>query len=137
MNYVRFAENKTSHGQIVMKEVASGSASARSNAGIISLCFSILVMVVGLPALLFFLAMGGMFAVVGPWVILAGTLAIRKRPGWQVFGIISGGGFLFLGAATLVLPIHAGRLEMIGGVFELLLGLGYLAAPLFEMRRKL
>ena len=135
MNYVSFAENKTSQSDLTMKYATTRFASARSNAASERWCMSILIIVVGLPALMFFLAIGGMFALVGPWVILSGIQAARKRPGWQVLGIITGGGFLFLGATALLLPIHAGCLDLMCGVAVLLLGLGYLAITLFMMRK--
>jgi hypothetical protein len=134
MNYNRFAENKTAHDQMVMNEVGSGTASASPNATIRRWCFSVSVTVIGLLALLFFLAMGGMFALVGPWVILTGTMAARKRPGWQVFGIMTGVGFLFLGTATVLLPAHAVYSVVIGEGLGLLLGLGYLAGAFFRMQ---
>lgn len=135
MNYIRFAENNTSQSDFAMKYSTTRSASARPNAASKRWCVSILFIFVGLPALLFFLALGGIFALLGPCVILTGIQAVKKRYGWQVFGIITGAGFLFLGATTCFLPINAGLLGQVGGIAVLFLGLGYLAITLLEMRK--
>ena len=136
MNDVRCAENNISQEQIAMKYNTTRYALAKPNAISKRWCISILIIMIGLPALLFFLATGGLCALAGPFVILMGIQTIRKRSGWQVLGIITGGCFLFLGATILLLPIHAVLSNAIGGIAVLLLGSGYLATTLFVMRKK-
>ncbi len=97
----------------------------------------ILVVVVGLLALFFFVALGEVFALVGPWLIFTGVLSIRKRPssGRQLLCIVTGAGLLCLSAAVFLLPHHAGSWCAVGGVLGLLGGSGYLAATIVTMRK--
>lgn len=76
--------------------------------------FSFAIIVVRLPALLLFLAMGGMFAIVGPWIILLGIQSIRMRPGWHVLGFTTCAGFLFLGVTAFLLPVHLVFIDHLG-----------------------
>ena len=96
-----------------------------------------LVVVVGLLALIFFVALGEVFALVGPWLIFTGVLSIRKRPGSgrQLLRIVTGVGLLCLSASVFLLPHHAGSWCVVGGILGLLAGSGYLAATLFTMRK--
>jgi hypothetical protein len=135
MNSIRLAENNASRSDLAMKYTNTGSASTGSNKASKRWYVSILFIFVGLPALLFFLALGGIFALLGPFVILAGIQAVKKRHGWQVLGVMTGGGFLLLGATTCFLPINAGLLGQIGGIALPFLGLGYFAITLLEMRK--
>jgi hypothetical protein len=135
MSNVRFAENNISQEQIAMKYATTRSSLAKPDTASKHWCISIFIIVIGLPALLFFLATGGLCSLAGPFVILFGIQTIRKRPGWQVLGIITGGCFLFLGATILLLPMHAVLSNAIGGITVLLLGFGYLATTLFVMRK--
>jgi hypothetical protein len=135
MNDIRCAENNISQEQSAMKYAITRSAPAKHDAVSKRWYISIFIIIIGLPVLLFFLALGGLCALAGPFVILMGIQTIRKRPGWQVLGIIAGGGFLFLGATILLLPMHAVLSDAIGGIAVLLLGFGYLATTLFVMRK--
>jgi hypothetical protein len=63
-------------------------------------------------------------------LILAGSLAATKRPGWKVLGCIAGIAFLYLGSAALFLPDYAGSWGTTGGVLGILGGLGYLSVAL-------
>jgi hypothetical protein len=96
-----------------------------------------LIVVVGLPTLIFFVAMGGVFALLGPWVIYTGVLSIRKRPGLgrQILRIITGAALLCLSAAVLLAPVHTGPWCFAGGILGLLAGASYLTATLFTMRK--
>ncbi|HEU0000944.1 MAG TPA: hypothetical protein VFQ36_08605 [Ktedonobacteraceae bacterium] len=99
----------------------------------------IVVMVVGLLSLVFFIALGDMFALLGPWVIYMGVLSIRKRPGsgQQLLRIVAAVGLLCLSVAVLLVP-HASRPWCIAGaILGLLAGSSYLAATLFTMRKTL
>jgi hypothetical protein len=118
-----------------MKYHTTRYALAKPNAVSKRWCISIFIIIIGLPALLFFLVTGGLCALAGPFVILMGIQTIRKRPGWQVLGIITGGCFLFLGATILLQPMHAVLSDAIGGIAVLLLGFGYLATTLLVMRK--
>lgn len=135
MNYDHFAENNTSQSDFAMQYASTRSTSTKPNAASKRWCISVLFIFVGIPALLFFVALGGIYALLGPFVILTGIQAVKKRHGWQVFGFITGGGFLFLGATTFLLPGKAGIFGQIGGIAVLLLGLGYLVFTPLEMRR--
>jgi hypothetical protein len=136
MNDVCCDENNISQEQIAMKYATTRSSPAKPDTASKRWCISIFIIVIGLPALLFFLATGGLFTLAGPFVILMGIQTLRKRPGWQVLGIITGGCFLFLGAAILLLPVHAAFSNAMSGIAVLLLGFGYLATTLFVMRKK-
>lgn len=96
-----------------------------------------LIVVVGLPTLIFFVTMGGVFALLGPWVIYTGVLSIRKRPGLgrQILRIITGAALLCLSAAVLLAPVHTGPWCFAGGILGLLAGSSYLTATLFTMRK--
>ena len=91
----------------------------------------------GLLALFFFLSMGGLFAVIAPWVILAGIQSAMKRTGWQFLGILTGVVFIALGLAALLLPIHSGSWDsrLIAGLMGVIGGLGYTSFILWEMRK--
>ncbi len=99
-------------------------------------CCDICTSVIGLFTLFFFLVMGGIFALVGPWVILVGILSVRKGPGWQVWSYITGAGLLSLSVMALLLPSHAGGWGAIGGMLGLLGELGYIALPLLRHVRQ-
>lgn len=91
----------------------------------------------GLLALFFYLSMGGLFAVIAPWVILAGIQSAMKRTGWQFLGILTGVTFTGLGVAALLLPGHSGSWNsaFIAGWMGVIGGLGYTGFMLWEMRK--
>jgi hypothetical protein len=60
------------------KEIENRPGSVRLNGEIRQWCIIICSIVVGLFALYFFAHMGGMFAQVGPWIILAVSLLVQK-----------------------------------------------------------
>jgi hypothetical protein len=93
--------------------------------------------VVGILALFFFLSMGGLFAVIAPWVILAGIQSVMKRKGWQFVGILTGVIFIALGVAALVLPGHSGSWHsgFIAGLTGIIGGAGYIGFMLWEMSK--
>ena len=125
--------NSTSYNSHAFKGTDYRSASAAPSGGIKRWCISICSVIMGLLALFFFLFMGGVFALFGPWVVLAGTLAATRHSGGQVLSFISGGAFLCLAAAALFLPGHAGNWGTIGGVLGLLGGSGYIAAMRYSL----
>ncbi len=65
-------------------------------------------------------------------LILAGSLAATKRPGWKVLACITGIAFLYLGGAGILLPGYTGSWGMLGGMLGLVGGLAYIAAPFLE-----
>jgi len=93
--------------------------------------------VAGLLALFFFLSIGGLFAVIAPWVILAGIQSAMKRKGWQFVGILTGVIFTALGIAALLVHSHGGfsGSGFIAGLMGIIGGLGYIAFMLWEMRK--
>ena len=112
-------------------------APVTSQVSIESWHIDILVVIIGLLALAFFIAMGDVFALLGPWVIYMGVLSIRKRSGsgWKMLRIITGASLLCLSMAVLLLPGHTGPWYILGGVLGLLGGSGYLMPTLITLRQ--
>jgi len=71
--------NNTTYAHRAAKEIENRPGSVRLTSEITQWCITICFIVVGLFALFFFAHMGGMFALVGPWIILAVSLLVRKR----------------------------------------------------------
>jgi len=68
-------------------------------------------------------------------LILGGSLAATKRPGWQALGCIIGIAYLYRGSMALMLPDYAGSWGTIGGALGLLAGLSYITITLLEVQR--
>lgn len=68
-------------------------------------------------------------------LILAGSLAATKRPGWKVLACITGIAFLYLGIAALLLPDYAGSWGTTGGILGIIGGLGYIVSTFVEARK--
>ncbi len=69
-------------------------------------------------------------------LILGGSLAATRRPGWRALAFIVGITYLYLGGMAILLPDYAGSWGTIGGVLGLLGGLGYISVALFEVQRR-
>ena len=136
MNDKCFIENNVTQSATEMKYTAKSSLTKYSTANK-HWSASITIIIVGLPALLFFLAMGGMFALIGPWIILIGIQSVRIQPGCHLLRFITGGGFLILGVIALLFPIKQVVLGHVGGLALLLLGLAYLITTLFVLCKKI
>ena len=70
--------NDTIHAHRAAKEIENRPGSVRLNSEIRQWSITICFIVVGLFALFFFAHVGGMFALVGPWIILAVSLLVQK-----------------------------------------------------------
>jgi hypothetical protein len=68
-------------------------------------------------------------------LILGGSMAATRRPGWRALAFIIGIAYIYLGGMALFLPDYAGSWGTIGGVLGLLGGLGYISITLFEVQR--
>src|SRR5689334_8325998 len=92
MPNVSIVEDTPPHTYEVATSDARRIASATSHRDARSWHIDVLVVVVGLPALMFFVALGGTFALFGPGVIYLGVLSIRARAGLgkQLLPIITG-----------------------------------------------
>ena len=126
------------HGYRVAKSNSTTHvAPAASQTGVKSWQIDILVVVVGLSALVFFVALGGAFALLGPGVIYMGILATRKRAcsGRKLLRIITGAAMFFLSAAALLAPAHTGVWRIVGSILGLLASAIYLATTLLTMHK--
>ncbi len=70
--------NSTTHAHRAAKERENKPGSGRLNSEIMQWGITICFIVVGLFAVFFFAYMGGMFAQIGPWIILAVSLLVQK-----------------------------------------------------------
>ncbi len=91
--------------------------------------------IAGLLALFCFLSLGGLFAIVAPWVILGAIQSATKRTGWQILGMITGITFIGMGIAALLLA-HASSTRSVAGVMGLIFGVWYIGITLWEMVKK-
>ena len=57
------------------------------------------------------------------WCVIAGFLALTKRPGWKVLGILVSLTLVYMSVAALLLPTQAGSWGMSDGVLSVLGGL--------------
>lgn len=112
-------------------------ASATSQTSVKSWPIEVLVVVVGLPTLIYFVALGGTFALLGPGVIYMGILSIRKPAGQgrQLLRIITGAALFCLSAAALLVSVHTGIWRIVGSILCLLASAMYLATTLLTMRK--
>ena len=69
-------------------------------------------------------------------LILGGSLAATRRPGWRALAVIIGIAYLYLGGMAVLLPDYAGSWGTFGGVLGLLAGLAYIGVTLLELQRK-
>jgi hypothetical protein len=68
-------------------------------------------------------------------LILGGSMAATRRPGWRALAFIVGITYLYLGGMALLLPDYAGSWGTVGGVLGLLEGLAYMSITFFEVQR--
>ena len=68
-------------------------------------------------------------------LILGGSLASTRRPGWRALAVIIGIAYLYLGSMALMLPDYAGSWGTTGGVLGVLASFAYISVTLFEVQR--
>jgi hypothetical protein len=71
--------NRRAYHQVARQGIVIRPVSAASNSEVKQLCVALLAVIVGLLVLCSFLLMGGVFALVGPWVIFVGVVCITRR----------------------------------------------------------
>ena len=137
MSNFSLAGNTPPHEYRVAKSNGLRVAPATSQTGVKSWQIDILMVIVGLSALVFFVALGGAFALFGPGVIYIGILSTRKRAclGRKLLRIITGATVFFLSAAALLAPVHTGPWRIVGSILGLLASTIYLANTLSTMRK--
>jgi len=137
MSNFSLVEDTPPHRYQEVETSSARFASATSQTGVKSWQIDMLVVIVGLSALLFFVALGGAFALLGPGVIYMGVLSIRKRAGLgrQLLRIITGAALCCLSAAVLLAPVHANFWRISGGILCLLAGSSYIAAVFLDRRK--
>src|SRR5689334_21770860 len=106
MSNFSLVEDMPSRRYEVAKSNATHAAQATSQTGAKSWQIEVLAIVVGIPALVFFIALGGAFALLGPRAIYMGVLSIRKRAGLgkQLLRIITAVALYGLSIAALLAP---------------------------------
>jgi hypothetical protein len=127
---------RTSQYYVASKATRGVPVPATPGCGLKEWCLVISSIIIGLLALFFLVSQGGIFAYVAPWVILGGTLALTKRPGWQAVGLLTGAAFFYLGVAALFPANHHHGQHIACAVLGLLGGPGFIAITLFEMRKR-
>lgn len=85
----------------------------------------------GLLVMFCFLSLGGLFAIVTPWVVLGAIQSATKRTGWQILGMITGISFIGMGAAALLLT-HTGSNRSVAGILGLIGGIWYIGMTWWE-----
>lgn len=135
MSHFSLVEDMPSHRYEVAKSNTIHAAQATSHTGAKSWQIEVLAIVVGVPALVFFIALGGVFALLGPGVIYIGILSIRKRAGLgkQLLGIITGVALCGLSIAALLAPVHSNSWCIAGSILGLFTGTIYLALTLLTL----
>ena len=128
-------KSSAAHEKRIEVPTSTIPVSASPNVGIKNWYIEFLVIVIGLPSLVFFVALGGVFALTGPLVILMGVVSIKKRA--RYLGFIAGVVLFFLSTVGLLLPNHTGYLGNVCGLLGLVGVLGYLAIALLDMRKSL
>jgi hypothetical protein len=69
-------------------------------------------------------------------LIISGVAVSTLRPGWPWLGMFIAVAYLYLGVAALTIPNQPGSWGVGGGALALVGGLGYLAATVWELRRR-
>lgn len=135
MSNSSFIKSSAAHKKRIAVPAGTMPVSARPKVGFKNWYIDFLVIVVGLPSLVFFVALGGVFALTGPWVILMGVVSIKKRSRYLDF--IAGVVLLFLSTVGLLLPNQTGSWGTVCGLLGLVGVLGYLVMALLDMRKSL
>jgi hypothetical protein len=128
-------KSSAAHEKRIVVPAGTIPVSANPKVGIKNWYIDFLVIVIGLPSLVFFVALGGFFSLTGPWVILLGVVSIKKRS--RYLGFIAGVVLLFLSTVGLLLPNQTVSWGTVCGLLGLVGVLGYLAMALLDMRKSL
>jgi hypothetical protein len=92
--------------------------------------------VLGLLFLFFYNAMGGGFALAGPWVILLGIFSYQKRGGWQAMGLLTGASMICISVVILVTANQHAFWCITGALLGLVSGSAYIAATMYRIRKR-
>ena len=69
-------------------------------------------------------------------LIISGVAVSTLRAGWPWLGTFIAVAYLYLGVAALTIPNQPGSWGLVGGALALVGGVGYLAATVWELRRR-
>lgn len=128
-------KSSAAHEKRIADPAGTIPVSASPKVGFKNWYIDFLVIVIGLPSLVFFVALGGVFALTGPWVILLGVVSIKKRS--RYLGFIAGVVLLLLSTVGLLLPNQTWSWGTVCGLLGLVGVLGYLTMALLDMRKSL
>jgi hypothetical protein len=128
-------EEMPSHRYEVAKSNTTNAAQAISQTGAKSWQIEVIAIIVGVSALVFFIALGGAFALLGPGVIYMGILSIRKRAGLgrQLLRIMTAVALGSLSLGALLGPVHTSSWCIGGSILGLFTGTMYLVLTLLTV----
>jgi hypothetical protein len=136
-NYSLVEDTLPGRYEVAKSNSTTHVASATSHTDVKSWQIDMLVVVVGLPTLVFFVALGGAFALLGPGIIYMGILSMRKRAclGRQLLRIITGIALLCLSTVALLSAAQTDLWHVASSILCLLAGSGFITTVLLARRK--